>query len=687
MKKTRKTPKLRSGLIALLLIIPGAAMAEVGNWEFGRDQLQWELKPGQERRFYARKLDELGYAITAINAYEANYLEYETVKEGLTYEVQLDVDEDTDKIINVEIDDNAYQTSGTKWAIGHYNQKHTSRLAERERSEERDFAQLQWELQPGEDRRSYEEKLKTLGYQITAINALEDDYLEYEVVKDNRSYEIQIDLDEKTKRATDVEIEDNWWETDTTEQVLAASTSDQQRQKKEAQAIEVNRASARSPRAVPVRQDASTQPVEETADRQQEQSRHTEMNQQVEREQKNQQGEETVDAKKRWGQEKTVLQKALPADQERDAYLTQLNALGYLITSANYNDPDYLEYEVVKDGLTYEVQIDVDEDTGKATQVVVVENTWQTDATEQALARHTQVPESVQELAVSRSQLLRRASQHSDRDQSGMQQLVAELQTLPLGETQVFYENALKERNYQIVRMTHTPEKAIIEATKNNRGVILYVFFDEKTGKSVRKDPMPLWWNLVEIDKGSAVEHADTLGLGWATAPEDRKEQLFSREVSTADAPALTNLDKNAVRQEVMSVLKNSLSSEAQRNIKVDVQDDGGVILDGTVKNLGAAAAAYSAASTVPNARYIIVDLDIQGKQFQQERANRASQNSAPSDQQAVSSASEKKQTMTNQPEEQSVQKPMNSEAETKQPKHRETERPQPKPTPSVTSS
>ena len=59
--------------------------------------------------------------------------------------------------------------------------------------------------------------------------------------------------------------------------------------------------------------------------------------------------------------------------------------MGYQITSVNYDRPDYLEYEIVKGNNTYEVQIDFDKNSAKATKIDLAPNLWRTDATKAAL--------------------------------------------------------------------------------------------------------------------------------------------------------------------------------------------------------------------------------------------------------------------------------------------------------------
>jgi hypothetical protein len=56
------------------------------------------------------------------------------------------------------------------------------------------------------------------GYTITAINKDTADYLEYEVVKGEHSYEVQIDLDKKTSLGSKVDVDRNMWRADATKE-------------------------------------------------------------------------------------------------------------------------------------------------------------------------------------------------------------------------------------------------------------------------------------------------------------------------------------------------------------------------------------------------------------------------------------------------------------------------------------
>ena len=83
------------------------------------------------------------------------------------------------------------------------------------------------------------------------------------------------------------------------------------------------------------------------------------------------------------------LEQALKTGEEKDFYRRELEKMGWKITSVNYDKPDYVEYEIVKGDDSYEVQIDFDKNSRKASKVDVALNAWKSDATKQALKEKT----------------------------------------------------------------------------------------------------------------------------------------------------------------------------------------------------------------------------------------------------------------------------------------------------------
>lgn len=193
-----------------------------------------------------------------------------------------------------------------------------------------------------------------------------------------------------------------------------------------------------------------------------------------------------ADESERWNQGQAELQKALQAGDSAAAYRKKIEELGYKVSSVNYNEKDYLEYEVVKDNQTWEVQIDVDEETGKASEIDIAMNVWKTDATERALGGA--------ETADKASKTQVRRNPYSDRDRLSTSQLVKELEAMPVGHNKDYYKNELKKRGFEITKInTDDQDELTLEAVKKAHSVDLTVSFDEETGKSTSVDASTLW--------------------------------------------------------------------------------------------------------------------------------------------------------------------------------------------------
>lgn len=193
---------------------------------------------------------------------------------------------------------------------------------------------LQHSLGIGKDRAQYRQALESMGFWITAVNYDRPDYLEYEIVKGQDTYEVQINFDKDSQKATKVDVTANFWKAEGTERAL------------EQQGYKYQYPSATTP----------------NPDQYSERARSG-----------------------KWAGEKKELETALGVGQPKSHYRTALEKLGYVVTSVNYDRVDYLEYEVVKDKHSYEVQVDIDAKSGKSTKVDVTTNLWRADATKRAL--------------------------------------------------------------------------------------------------------------------------------------------------------------------------------------------------------------------------------------------------------------------------------------------------------------
>ena len=210
-----------------------------------------------------------------------------------------------------------------------------SMYSERDRTKESkdEKEKLEQTLKTGEEKPFYRRELEKMGWQITSVNYDKPDYLEYEIVKDKSSYEVQIDFDKNSRKATKVDVTANAWKTDATERAL-----------REGKKVDYPNKTTANP------------------------SRFSDR-----------------DRMKSAKSQEEKLEQALKTGEEKDFYRRQLEKMGWKITSVNYNKPDYVEYEIVKGDTSYEVQIDIDKNSNKATKVDVVTNVWKTDATNNAL--------------------------------------------------------------------------------------------------------------------------------------------------------------------------------------------------------------------------------------------------------------------------------------------------------------
>jgi uncharacterized protein YmfQ (DUF2313 family) len=206
---------------------------------------------------------------------------------------------------------------------------------DRMRSSKDEEDKLEKALKTGEQKDFYRKELEKMGWQISSVNYDKPDYLEYEIVKGNDSYEVQIDLDKNSGKGTKVDVTTNAWKTDATENAL-----------KNGKKVEYPKKTTANP------------------------TRYSDR-----------------DRMKSSKDEEDKLEKALKTGEDKNFYRKQLEKMGWKITSVNYDKPDYVEYEIVKGDQSYEVQIDFDKDSRKATKIDVALNAWKADATKKALDR------------------------------------------------------------------------------------------------------------------------------------------------------------------------------------------------------------------------------------------------------------------------------------------------------------
>jgi hypothetical protein len=60
-----------------------------------------------------------------------------------------------------------------------------------------------------------------MGYKVTSVNADKPDYVEYEIVKADDTYEVQIDFDKNSNKAIKVDVTSNLWQAEATDKALS----------------------------------------------------------------------------------------------------------------------------------------------------------------------------------------------------------------------------------------------------------------------------------------------------------------------------------------------------------------------------------------------------------------------------------------------------------------------------------
>jgi hypothetical protein len=232
-----------------------------------------------------------------------------------------------------------------------------------------------------------------------------------------------------------------------------------------------------------------------------------------------------------WNRGQAELQRELMPGKAPDTYKKKIEQLGYKITSTNYDNPDYLEYEVVKGDQSWEVQIDVDDEARRATEIEIKRNIWQTDATQAALREGQRMARTnagagaaaAGSAAESRRTTPLRNNQYSDRDRADTDQLIRELEALPVGRDKEYYKNTLRQRGYEITKInTDDADELELEAVKDGNSVQMEVEFDEGTGRSTGVDASSLW---AESESTRQARESQEQRMG-TSASGDRRSQM-----------------------------------------------------------------------------------------------------------------------------------------------------------------
>jgi hypothetical protein len=199
-----------------------------------------------------------------------------------------------------------------------------------------------------------------------------------------------------------------------------------------------------------------------------------------------------------WENGQEELRQGLPKGELRTFYPKKIDELGYEMTALNYSDEDYLEYEVLKGVHSYEVQIDIDKETQKATEIEIDPNRWMTESTERAIDRN----KLLAAMDDPDFYVVFYGYRYSDRDQVRVEEMVKNLEGLPTGKDATFYKNELKRLGYTIGKIHADDKEALkLEAVRNARSVAFSVTFDAQTGQSTKVNAAPLWWESAATER------------------------------------------------------------------------------------------------------------------------------------------------------------------------------------------
>ena len=133
-------------LTAAVLIVPAPLLAADGtvkkgasdqsrysdrdmrkNYDDEEQKLEQSLKAGQDKNFYRRELEKMGYQITSVNYDKPDYAEYEIVKGNNSFEAQIDFDKNSGKATKLDVTSNLWQADATDKALSQRQEKAAKR--------------------------------------------------------------------------------------------------------------------------------------------------------------------------------------------------------------------------------------------------------------------------------------------------------------------------------------------------------------------------------------------------------------------------------------------------------------------------------------------------------------------------------------------------------------------------------
>ena len=195
-----------------------------------RATLERQLAVGQNRAAYRAALEKAGYWITAINREADGAIEYEVVKGDNSYEVQVEMKDGMGS--KVSVTPNVWKSEQTRRALSDSNYKYayptavskdaaTARDVDRNKAFADEKQRLEASLGVGKNREYYRGAVEKMGYKVASVNDASSDSVEYEIVKGDTSYELQVDFDPATRMSKKVDVSTNLWDAPGTDRAKA----------------------------------------------------------------------------------------------------------------------------------------------------------------------------------------------------------------------------------------------------------------------------------------------------------------------------------------------------------------------------------------------------------------------------------------------------------------------------------
>lgn len=199
------------------------------NYDMQRVALEKDLKGSDTVEQLHNRLKKADYRITAINQESDSDVEYEVVKGDHTFEVKSEITDG--KLKDVEVTNNIWRADSTKRALKDanydtsdvkYNKEHAGHYSDDQYTEtwSKEKAALADAMPVGKKFEDYQQILKAKGYQITSINDKNDKKVEFEIVKGDHSFEVNLERDAETKVVKEVAVSHNIWTSEETEKAL-----------------------------------------------------------------------------------------------------------------------------------------------------------------------------------------------------------------------------------------------------------------------------------------------------------------------------------------------------------------------------------------------------------------------------------------------------------------------------------